>query len=484
MIVNHTFLPSNSDPYRLQFHLMPPVGWLNDPNGLCQYQGVYHVFFQYSPSNPEGGEKVWGHYISKNLIDWEFIGIPLEPDTKEDQDGVYSGCAFEESQTMYLFYTGNVKEAGVHDYIYSGRQANTIMVNSKDGIHFSEKKCLMTNADYPDHFTCHIRDPKVWKEKQTYYMIQGGRIDNRNQSDLADQGAVILFQSKDLLHWSVLRVLSTDAPFGYMWECPDYFHLNGNSILSLSPQGLPAEKFCYQNIYQSGYFTVNGDLEDSTSQITLSDFKEWDMGFDFYAPQTFEDQLGRRILIGWAGIPDADYDNEPTVLRGWQHALTVPRELFFEKGTVYQRPVKELEQLRNHPIALTSQQTLSLETFRTFELNITECSNQPFFFSLLEANSQSGLTLSYEQGVFQMNFVGEKASSIGRGRTTRNIQIEALTSIQILVDTSLIEVYLNHGEFVMTSRFYFSEPILQLYTQTNGDISLWNLNSALESADK
>ena len=35
--------------FRQKFHLMPPVGWLNDPNGLCQMNGVFHAFFQYSP---------------------------------------------------------------------------------------------------------------------------------------------------------------------------------------------------------------------------------------------------------------------------------------------------------------------------------------------------------------------------------------------------------------------------------------------------
>ena len=49
---------------RLTHHLMPPVGWLNDPNGLCWYKGRYHVFFQYSPFEANGGLKFWGHYSS------------------------------------------------------------------------------------------------------------------------------------------------------------------------------------------------------------------------------------------------------------------------------------------------------------------------------------------------------------------------------------------------------------------------------------
>ena len=58
----------NCDKYKLGFHLMPPTGWLNDPNGLCQFKGIYHVFFQYSPFDANGGEKFWGHYTSKDMI--------------------------------------------------------------------------------------------------------------------------------------------------------------------------------------------------------------------------------------------------------------------------------------------------------------------------------------------------------------------------------------------------------------------------------
>ena len=48
------------DKYRLAYHLMPPVGWLNDPNGLCQLNGEYHLYYQYSPTNANGGLKYWG----------------------------------------------------------------------------------------------------------------------------------------------------------------------------------------------------------------------------------------------------------------------------------------------------------------------------------------------------------------------------------------------------------------------------------------
>ena len=65
--------------FRLGHHLMPPVGWLNDPNGLCWYKGKYHVFFQYAPFDVEGGLKFWGHYTSVDLVDWKYEGTALYP---------------------------------------------------------------------------------------------------------------------------------------------------------------------------------------------------------------------------------------------------------------------------------------------------------------------------------------------------------------------------------------------------------------------
>ena len=128
----------------LSFHLMPPSGWLNDPNGLCQLHGTYHIFFQYSPYSAIGeGDKYWGHYETKDFINYTYTGIFLSPDCDLDKDGVYSGSAFVEDDTMYLYYTGNTMEDGDFDFTYEGRGSNTTLVTSKDGITASAKKCLI-----------------------------------------------------------------------------------------------------------------------------------------------------------------------------------------------------------------------------------------------------------------------------------------------------------------------------------------------------
>ena len=64
-----------ADPHRQKLHVQPPVGWLNDPNGLCQIGDEYHVFYQYGPFDPTGGVKHWGHVRSRDLFHWERLPV-------------------------------------------------------------------------------------------------------------------------------------------------------------------------------------------------------------------------------------------------------------------------------------------------------------------------------------------------------------------------------------------------------------------------
>ena len=443
-------LSAQDRKFREKLHLMPPVGWLNDPNGLCQFHGLYHAFFQYSPFNAEGGVKMWGHYTSENMIDWEYQGTALYPDQPFDCHGVYSGSAFIEDGKMYLYYTGNVKlEDGDYDYIRTGREGNTVLVVTEDGKTFGRKKELMRNSDYPDDLTCHVRDPKVWKEKDTYYMVQGARTNE-------DIGQVLVFESSDKVNWKFRNRVESQKPFGYMWECPDYFEIGSKKILSTSVQGLEGGVWDDRNVYQSGYFEVDGDI---LGKYSLSDYYLWDYGFDYYAPQSFETEDGRRIHISWMGMPDCEEYTNPTIRAGWQHCFTFPREIFEKDGRICQRPIRELEEKKH--LVSNVKDVLNGDGYQTYELEISGITENRFRVALSDE-----LVLDYKEGKFQMYFTSQNKTSVSAGRSKRYVEVKEVENLKILADTSSVEVFVNNGEYVFSTRYYPDEYKFQ--AEANG----------------
>lgn len=421
-----------ADPHRQQFHLQPPVGWLNDPNGLCVYGGQYHAFFQYGPFDVTGGVKHWGHAVSKDLLHWEPLPVMLYPDEPFDCHGVYSGSALIEGTEMYLYYTGNVKHPGDFDYIKQGRGHNVCLAVSHDGKTVASKQCLLYNKDYPAGLTCHVRDPKVFAYEGKYYMVLGART-------LEDKGEVLVLESTDKLHWNHINTLTTPEPFGYMWECPDLFCLDGQWYLAVSPQGIAC-----QNVYGCGYFAVYGDWR---AHCTLGEFHEADFGFDYYAPQSFVDENGRRIQIGWMGMPDADYGNAPTVAHGWQHCLTVPRLLTKGPGgTLLQTPVPELD-ARRSAAALTLRNGEVASLSPCFDLTAAPAGD----FALTVAR---GVELVYteQDSTCVLQFTDPAQAS---GRTQRRTKLSApCRSVRVVGDRSSLEIFLNDGAAVFSTRYY------------------------------
>ena len=426
------------DKDRLNYHIMPTSGWVNDPNGLCQFKGVYHIYYQYSPFDVNGKLKLWGHITTEDFIKYQEHEPVLYPDFRYDQNGVYSGSAVVRNGKINYFYTGNVKHLdGDYDYIMTGREQNLIACSSEDGFNFSEKELIMTNTDFPSNLSLHVRDPKVYHKNGIDYMVIGARDDNST-------GCILVLKGRDLKDWECHTVIYSDEKFGYMWECPDLFDLNGETVLITCPQGVPEEGYIYKNVHQNGYFLVNGDLE--SKDVNLSEFRLLDYGFDFYAPQSFEDESGRRILVGWMGIPDADYTNRTTE-NGWQHALTMPRELILKDGIIYQRPVEEIKALRGNMRTFAADEFKDLEVENlSFELcaEFEKCNG-------FKLNLRNDISLSFDKskGLIELN-MGES----GCGRDARYAYCDEIRNIDVYSDTSAFEIFINDGEIVFTTRAY------------------------------
>lgn len=446
------------DHNRLQFHIMPDIGWLNDPNGLFEKDGITHIYYQYCPFDTQGTLKLWGHVTTKDFLHYQKQPIALYPDQDMDQHGVYSGSAFIKNDVVHYFYTGNVKyfDKDDYDYILSGRGSNQIHLTSSDGLHFSDKKCLLTTLNYPKNMSNHVRDPKIFEKDNHYYMVLGAR-------DIESKGCILMYESNDLEHWNYYTTFSTKQTFGYMWECPDMFELDGKLVLLSCPQGVNQQGFDYANIHQTTSMFLDADFKEKSFNI-LS-IHQLDRGFDFYAQQTYLDEKGRRIMIGWMGIPDADYTN-PTTDNGWQHALTLARELKIKNGKLIQLPLVEYEQLR------ISNYSLSSDYFNkeSFSFNVYEMK-----VHLIQVNSLTLILRKDVQLFYNNHILTLDISLAGSGRTTRSIELNNLNDLHIFSDTTSLEIFVNNGEEVFTTRIYcksngilscngeFKECLIDLY---------------------
>lgn len=431
--------------FRFNYHFGSPFGLINDPNGFSYYNGYYHMFFQWYPDGCEHGLKSWGHIKTKDFINYTLPKVALKPDKSYDKDGCYSGSGIVDGDTLNLFYTGNVKDENNKRSSYQ-----CVAYLDEEGNIKKEGPVIST---IPKGYTDHFRDPQVFFHKDVYYMLIGAQTE-----DL--KGRIVIYNSKNLKSWSFKGELKTSLEdFGYMWECPNYVNISGKDILIFSPQGLEAEEYKNQNIFQSGYIIGNLDFEGLS--FDHGKFKELDKGFDFYAPQIMKDKDGRTIMIAWMGVP-GDEEKHPSIKEGWIHSLTLPRKLSIKENILYQEPIEELKKLRDKGFVIENigfkellDERLQGDSYELIlEIDKYKSSGFEIMFALGEKEHTS---FKYD---FKDNIaVLDRDNMIEGLRGVRKVKLDNKDSIKIhmFMDKSSVEIYINDGKEVMTSRIFPKE---------------------------
>ena len=328
-----------ADQWRQGFHIQPPVGLLNDPNGLVQHDGVYHLCYQWHPAEPKHGLKLWAYLTSTDMVHWEEHPPALVPSEQYESHGCYSGSGIVHDSAVHFLYTGNVRTAD------GGRIANQVLARLEaDG---SVRKVQGNPVIGPlSDYSEHVRDPKVWHEDGAYWMVLGAQT-----TDL--HGTALLLRSTDLREWELQGSLgggASDPVNGYMWECPDVLRFPEGDVLVISAQEELGTDAQPQRVDHTDYAVGRLSLDPAGFERSTP-FRRMDAGPDFYAPQTFRAEDGRLLLIGWLGMPDQPGQpslatKHPSVRNGWVHCLSVPREVSLVEGTLAQQPVAELAALR------------------------------------------------------------------------------------------------------------------------------------------
>lgn len=428
---------SQDQDFRPIYHLAPPTGLLNDPNGLIFDGENYHIFYQWFPYDAMHGMKHWQHLMTKDFRHF-CQGELLIPDELFESHGCYSGGAILWQDKIVAFYTGNTRRASDNQRV----PHQNIAIFDKSG-KLLEKRCIIDQP--PAGYTEHVRDPKpfITPEGKIRFVLGAQR------DDLT--GTALLYEMDDLNSpprlLSELSVNAFDNQNVFMWECPDLFQLGGKDVFVWSPQGKNRESEQYQNNFHAVY--ALGEL--AGAMLQAEQIEELDYGFDFYAPQTVENS--DRILIGWVGLPDLQY---PTDRYKWHSMLTLPRKLTLKNGKIYQQPLAEIyAQLgERQTIQLAGEQTIADLDRSYLQISVE---NRPLVLEFFRNPQGQKLRLSYENGVLTLDRTAtEQSELMEKFGSLRHCRLEKLEKLEIFFDRSVVEIFVNDGEKVLTSRFFIA----------------------------
>ena len=475
-------IPASARPI---FHLTPWVGWMNDPNGFSYYRGQYHLFYQYYPYDTEWNSMHWGHAVSHDLLHWTYLPAALAPDAPYDSFGCFSGSAMElPDGKQLLLYTGVRKEGGD-----KGKEFQTQCIAVGDGIDYQKyaRNPVLDAKDLPEGLSPYdFRDPKIWRMPGGGYrcVVGARRMDKR--------GVLLLFSSEDAFHWRFESILAeNDGHFGLMWECPDFFPLDGKHVLFVSPQDMLPEGFEYHN--GNGTVCQIGVFDEETKRFLPEYHQAIDYGIDFYAPQTILTPDGRRVMIGWMQNWDTS-KNTGYEDRQWFGQMSLPRELSIRNGRLYQQPIRELERYRGPKVEYKNvpiSECVALDGIkgRCVEMDIRvrpEDPEKPYhkFTMRFAQDGQYHSLLSFRphESLLKIDrkFSGSRRAYIHQ-RRCQVAQRGGEIHLHVILDRFSIEVFINDGEQVMTATILTDPSARDIAFEADGkavmDITKYSLFS-------
>ena len=459
------------------FHLSTRIGWMNDPNGFSFYNGEYHLFYQYNPYSSHWDTMHWGHAVSSDLLHWRYLPVALAPDMDYDKDGCFSGSAVTLPDGRHmLIYTGVEKEIRP-DGSTCAIQRQCVAVG--DGIDYEKYQGnpVLTENNLPEGGSKYdFRDPKIFQKTDGSYGCVVGNCDKDRD------GRVLLFTSRDGFSWNFDRILAANHErFGKMWECPDFFELDGKQVVIVSPQEMMPQGFEYHN--GNGTLCLIGKMDETTGEFVEEHNQSIDYGIDFYAPQTTLAPDGRRIMIGWMQNWDTCPVNSPERL--WFGQMSLPRELSIKDGRLIQKPVKEIENLRRNKVSyknITFTDVIQLDGIKgrkvDMELSIQPGNEQQIYHKFAvrfaqDGNYQTSVSFRpYEKIVkIDRKFSGSRQAVIHQRRSLVRTEGGKL-KLRIILDRFSAEIFVNDGEHVLTVTMYTNQTADGISFFADGEVTM------------
>ncbi len=458
-------------------HLTPRVGWMNDPNGFSRYQGEYHLFYQYHPYSTNWGPMHWGHAVSSDLLTWEHRPVAMAPDEDYDYAGCFSGSAIElDDGRQLLMYTGVQREYKEDGSIGDVQVQCLAFGDGTDYVKY-EKNPVLSAKDLPQGASrVDFRDPKIWRGSDGIYRCAvGSRPEDGS-------GQTLLYTSEDAIHWTYKKVLALNGNrIGKMWECPDFFVLDGKGILMTSPQDMEAVGLEYRA--GNGSICVIGNYDEAMDEFVEESNQAVDYGIDFYAHQTVLTEDGRRVMIGWMQNWDTCGVRNPN--QKWYGQMSIPREISLKNGRLMQEPIAELKQHRRDKISYENvliDGTLRLDgiegRYADIEVELSAADAEHIYHSVElrfaenERHYSSVGFKPYEKILtIDRRYSGVCRSVMNRSECYAGSE-DGTIRLRLILDRNSIEVFADGGEKVMTMTFYTEEDAKGISFVSDGKVNM------------
>jgi beta-fructofuranosidase len=443
-----------ADPHRPLYHYVNPEGMLNDPNGLCFWQGRWHLFYQGYP--PEDPRQHWGHAVSDDLIHWRDLPYAIYPDPEKC---CYSGATLVEDSRVIAMYHGT--EVGNMVAVSS----DPLLLNWEK---VTGKAVIPSECPGGEKLPYRVFDPCIWKKGDAYYSLSGGTLPEGPAGK--PLRANFLLRSKDLAHWEYLHPFVEDDRFTMVGDdgaCPYFWPIGDRHMLLFFS-------------HRSGGQYLLGDYDTERDKFVVTSHDKFNFGAAWpsgvHAPSAAPDGKGGIVVIFNM--------NAGKTCDGWNQIMTLPRSLTLgEKDEVLTAPAGDIESLRaDHAslgaTTLPANEEVVLESVSGNALEI-EAEIGPGSASVVELNvlrspqaeETTRIMFFRERGYWQIDAAWEAtrqsviAIDLSRSSGLPDITPRAPESAQFLldsseplklrvfVDRSVVEVFVN-GKQCVAARVY------------------------------
>ncbi|WP_336101989.1 GH32 C-terminal domain-containing protein [Paenibacillus phytohabitans] len=489
-----------NDRHRPQYHLSPPQHWMNEPHAPIYFNGQYHLFYQHDPHGPYLHTIHWGHWVSNDLAHWRDLPWALAPEENGlDPDGVWSGSsAYDENGVPALFYTAGDDSATPNQRVGLAR-STFIKDGDNDLVRWEKHPVPVIVQEKGQGYYGDFRDPFVWKDGDTWYLLIGSGTDGQG-------GSLLAYTSKDMIQWKYKGPFYISDPkkypfLGSMWELPVFLPLGQDKtgiekhILLISPLGPEAdvEVFYWIGTFNKVAMRFTPDHEEP-QLIDLGDFH-------FTGPSGMVDpKTGRKLIFT---IAQGVRTSEINYYSGYAHNAGIPLSIFLrEDGRLGIMPIEELELLRRRQLILIEDKPLDeannlLKDIKgdmleiRVELEAGTCTQ--LGIKLRRSPGGEEETLLYYDRKEAALIVDRNKSSLDpladwdRGVQGGTLELDGENlKLQIYLDRSMVEAYANELKS-LTTRVYPSRKDalgIQIWgagTLTVKSLEVWEMKPAFES---